>query len=67
MADQTPQAPQLDINILVDRFQAEIAQLSGRAIYAEAELIALRQANEIQRQVIENFRADQVTAEAPAE
>lgn len=60
MADQTPQ---LDINILLEHYRAEIAQLSGRAIHAEAEVIALRQANELQRQIIQASAGD---AEAPA-
>ena len=59
MAEQTTQQPQLDINVLIGRFQAEIAQLSARAIMAEAEVLQLRQQNEFQRQVIENAQREQ--------
>jgi cell division protein FtsB len=59
MAEQTTPQPQLDINVLIGRFQAEIAQLSARAIMAEAEVLQLRQQNEFQRQVIENAQREQ--------
>lgn len=51
-----PTETQLDINLVLSRFQTEIAQLSARAIMAEAEVFQLRQQNSIQQQIIENSR-----------